>query len=55
MEASLTKVEELREIMKYRVMATPALVIDGELKCAGRLPTVAEMVTWIVNRAAATP
>jgi len=54
-EATLTKVEDIREIMRFRVMATPALVIDGEVKASGRVPSVAEMVTWIINRAAATP
>jgi small redox-active disulfide protein 2 len=31
------KVEDLREIMKFRVMSTPALVIDGKVVSAGKL------------------
>ncbi len=36
-EATIEKVEDVREIMKYRVLTTPALVIDGQLKSAGRV------------------
>ncbi len=31
------KVEDVREIMKFKVMATPALVVDGVVKSAGKL------------------
>ncbi len=31
------KVEDVREIMKFRVMSTPALVVDGVVKSAGKL------------------
>ncbi len=49
---TLTKVEKLDEIMKYSVMMTPALVVDGEVKASGRIPKAAEIVTWIMNAAA---
>ncbi len=51
LEASLSKVEKIDEIMKYAVMMTPALVVAGEVKCAGRIPPVAEIVTWLMNAA----
>jgi small redox-active disulfide protein 2 len=47
LEAELEKVEKLEEIMAYRIMATPALVIDGEVKSAGRLPSATEITTWL--------
>ncbi len=53
--ATIVKVEDIRAIMAFRVMMTPALVIDGEVKASGRIPSVAEMVGWIRARAAATP
>jgi small redox-active disulfide protein 2 len=31
------KVEDIKEIMKFRVLATPALVVDGVVKAAGRV------------------
>ncbi len=37
--ASVEKVEDLREIMKFRVMSTPALVVDGQVRSAGKLLT----------------
>ena len=51
-EVSLTKVEKLDEIMKFGVMSTPALVVDGEVKCSGRIPQVPEIVTWLTTAAA---
>ncbi|MBD3293477.1 MAG: thioredoxin family protein, partial [Armatimonadia bacterium] len=34
-DAQIEKVEELPEIMKFGVMSTPALAIDGDVKAAG--------------------
>lgn len=42
-EAEVTKVEDMNEIMKFGVMMTPALVIDGEVKVVGRVPRSAEI------------
>jgi small redox-active disulfide protein 2 len=36
-QAEIEKVDNLAEIMKFGVMSTPALVIDGEVKSAGRV------------------
>jgi small redox-active disulfide protein 2 len=47
----LEKVEKLDEIMKYGVMVTPALVIDEEVKTAGRLPNATEIAGWIAAAA----
>ncbi len=49
--ASLSKVERLDEIMAYRVLMTPALVVDGEVKCAGRLPSRPELIAWLTAAA----
>ncbi len=46
-EASLRKVEDIREIAAFKVLKTPALAIDGEVKIAGRVPTVAEVVALL--------
>ena len=37
-EAELVKVEDFKEIMKYGVMNTPALVVDGKVKVSGKTP-----------------
>ncbi len=36
-DATVEKVEDLREIVKYRVLSTPALVVDGTVKSLGRV------------------
>ena len=36
-EAEIEKVEDIKEIMKFRVLATPALAVDGVVKAAGRV------------------
>lgn len=46
-DATLTKVESREEIQTYRVLVTPALVIDGEVRSAGRLPSIDEIVSWL--------
>jgi small redox-active disulfide protein 2 len=37
LDATIEKVEDLREIMKLGVMTTPALVVDGKVRSAGKL------------------
>jgi len=37
------KVSDLKQIMALQVMVTPALVVDGSLKVAGRVPSVEEI------------
>ncbi len=46
-EAEVEKVSELSEIMAFGVSSTPALVIDGEVKASGRLPSETELQNWI--------
>lgn len=41
--ADVSKVEDIKKIMSYKVMSTPALVINGEVKIAGRLPRKEEL------------
>jgi small redox-active disulfide protein 2 len=37
-DVKLSKVEDIMEIMKYNVLATPAVVVDGEVKIKGYVP-----------------
>lgn len=46
-QAEVVKLEELDKIMGYGVMVTPALVIDGEVKASGRIPSVQEIRSFI--------
>jgi small redox-active disulfide protein 2 len=42
-EANITKVEDIMEMMKYNVLTTPVLMIDGEMKVKGRVADVNEI------------
>jgi small redox-active disulfide protein 2 len=41
-EYQIEKISDLKEIMAYGVMMTPALVVDGVVKTSGRVPSVDE-------------
>ncbi len=42
--AEVVKVEDIPSIMKYGVMSTPALVINGQVKFSGKLASVSEII-----------
>jgi len=42
-KASITKVDDIMEIMKYGIMSTPALVVDGKVVVKGRVPSADEI------------
>ena len=46
-EAEILKVADIKEIVNRGVMLTPALVIDGEVKSAGKMPTMKEIKDWL--------
>lgn len=46
-EIEVTKVDDIKKIMGYGVLSTPALVIDGLVKAAGKVPKVEEIKEWI--------
>jgi small redox-active disulfide protein 2 len=46
-EAVVEKVEKITEIMKFNVMVTPALVVDGQVKSAGKVLTAEEIKKFL--------
>lgn len=46
-KADITKVEDINSIMDYGVMVTPAVVVDGDVKIAGKIPSVDDVKEWI--------
>ncbi len=47
LDYELEKVTDLNEIMNFGVMITPALVIDGEVKVAGTIPTMEDLAEYL--------
>jgi len=48
-EAEVIKVTDYGEMRKYQIVATPGLVVNENLVCAGRIPNEAEVTTWIAT------
>jgi len=48
-EAQFEKVTDRAEYPKYGLMYTPGLVINNKLVCGGRIPTEAEVMTWVAD------
>jgi len=46
-EVEIIKVTDIKDIMNYGVMFTPALVINGKVKSAGKIPTIEEIKSWL--------
>jgi small redox-active disulfide protein 2 len=45
--ATITKVEDIQDIIAHKILFTPALVINGEVKSAGRIPSATEIASWL--------
>jgi small redox-active disulfide protein 2 len=45
--ADVRKVTDIKKIAEYRIFATPGLVINGKIKCSGRIPSQDEIRRWI--------
>jgi small redox-active disulfide protein 2 len=46
-DAEVVKVEEMDKILSYGIMMTPALVLDGDVKCSGKIADIDEIKKWI--------
>ena len=49
LEAEVIKVTDYVEMMQYKIMSTPGLVINEKLVSAGRIPTEAQITTWVAD------
>jgi len=48
-KAEVVKVEDIETILKYGVMITPAVVVDGDVNIAGKVPDEKEVRKWITE------
>ncbi len=49
-DADIEKVKDLLKIGSYGVFGTPAVVVDGEVKCVGKIPTKDDVKTWLEKK-----
>lgn len=47
-QAEVEKVTEIQDIISFHILMTPGLVIDGQVKAAGRIPSVDEIKQMLV-------
>lgn len=46
-QAEVTKVEDIEEMMKYNILTTPGLMINDEIKVKGRVAQISEIVEFL--------
>ncbi len=51
-DAVITKVTDRTAWKNYGLLSTPGLVINEKLVCGGRIPTEAEVTSWVMSRLA---
>lgn len=49
LEVELIKLEDPREYARWGVMFTPAVVVDDQVKTAGKIPTVEDVKSWLAG------
>jgi small redox-active disulfide protein 2 len=49
-DANVEKVKDTMEIAKHGVFGTPAVIVDGEVKSVGKIPTKDEIKGWITKK-----
>ncbi len=46
-DADIEKVTDLMKIAGYGVLGTPAVIIDGDVKCVGKIPKKDDVKSWL--------
>ncbi|MFP7754950.1 thioredoxin family protein [Thermodesulfobacteriota bacterium B35] len=47
LDATITKVTDFQEMAKLGVFSTPAVIIDDQVRCVGRVPNQSEVELWL--------
>jgi len=48
-EAQVVKVTDYAEILEHGVLATPGLVVNDQVVCSGRVPSLGEVTSWLTT------
>ena len=46
-DAQILKISDFTEMAKLGVLSTPAVLINGQIKCVGKVPTKEEVLEWL--------
>ena len=49
-DARLVKVEDMAEIMRHGIMSTPGIMVSGEMKMVGKVPSRAQVREWLEQK-----
>ena len=46
-DASVEKITDMMQIASYGIFGTPSVIVDGEVKCTGKVPKKSDIKTWL--------
>ena len=46
-DAQVLKISDFAEMAKLGVLSTPAVIVNGQIKCVGKVPTKSEVLEWL--------
>ena len=48
LEVEIEKISDFAEMAKLGVLSTPAVIVDGQVKCVGNIPSKKDILSWIL-------
>jgi len=46
-DASVEKITDMMQIASFGIFGTPSVIVDGEVKCTGKVPKKTDIKTWL--------